>query len=301
MLAAGYKTLPADQRPAAWLTYHLYYKAPDWIGPAVCEALQIPYLVAEASVSSKRAAGPWADGEAACVSAIRRAGAVLSLNDDDDEAILPLLEGPGRLLSLKPFLDPAPYRNERAFQGAAPCRLLAVAMMRQGDKLASYTALANALGRLAARDWHLTLVGDGPARASVEALFGGFAEGRVRFAGEQPEDRLPAFYGEADLYVWPAVNEAYGMALLEAQASGLAVVAGRGRGVPGIVRHGETGLLVAGGDAGGDDFAEALGRLIDDGRLRARLGAAAADAVAADHGLKGAAATLTEALAVAAS
>jgi hypothetical protein len=296
-LVARYEALPADQRPTAWLTYHLYYKAPDWIGPAVCEALQIPYLVAEASVTSKQAVGPWAEGQAACVSAIRRAGVVLSLNDDDDGAILPLLQNPDRLIALKPFLDPAPYRNERAFQGAAPCRLLAVAMMREGDKLASYSALADALAWLAEREWHLTLVGDGPARGAVEAAFGGFAQGRVSFAGEQPEDRLPAFYGEADLYVWPAVNEAYGMALLEAQASGLAVVAGRVRGVPGIVRHGETGLLVA----EGDDFAGALGRLLDDAALRARLGAAAAVAVAADHSLDSAAATLKTALAMAAS
>ena len=87
------------------------------------------------------------------------------------------------------------------------------------------------------------------------------------------------------------------MALLEAQASGLAVVAGRVRGVPGIVRHGETGLLVA----EGDDFAGALGRLLDDAALRARLGAAAAVAAAADHSLDSAAATLKTALAMAAS
>ncbi len=297
-LAARYGALPASRRPTAWFTYHLYYKAPDWIGPAVCEALHIPYLVAEASVASKRAEGPWAEGQAACVSAIRRAGAVLSLNDDDDEAILPLLDGRDRLIPLKPFLDPAPYgkARDRARGGGTPCRLLAVAMMREGDKLASYRALAAALARLGARHWRLTLVGDGPARSAVEAAFGGFADGRVGFAGEQPEARLAAFYADADLYVWPAVNEAYGMALLEAQASGLAVVAGRVRGVPGIVRHGETGLLVP----EGADFAEALGRLIDDAQLRAQLGATAATTVAAHHGLDAAATTLNRALSVAA-
>ena len=35
--------------PAAWFTYHLYYKAPDWLGPDIARALAIPYLVAEAS------------------------------------------------------------------------------------------------------------------------------------------------------------------------------------------------------------------------------------------------------------
>ena len=314
-LTARYEAVAEDQRPGAWFTYHLYRKAPDWIGPAVCAALRIPYLVAEASVASKHAHGPWADGEAACAAAIRRAGAVLSLNDDDDDAVLPLLDNPDRLISLKPFLDPAPYVTVRdgpnntvrdgpnnkprdsARPGGAPCRLLAVAMMRHGDKLASYRALAAALKRLASRDWRLTLVGDGPARGAVEAAFDGFAEGRVGFAGEQSEQRLVVSYADAELFVWPAVNEAYGMALLEAQASGLAVVAGRVRGVPGIVRHGRTGLLVP----EGGDFAEALGRLIDDAPLRARLGAAAALAVAADHGLEAAAETLNRAFQVARS
>ena len=285
-LADRYEALSADQRPAAWFTYHLYHKAPDWIGPAVCAALKIPYLVAEASVAAKHADGPWADGQAACVSAIRRAGAVLSLNDDDDEAVLPLLDNSDRLIPLKPFLDPAPYRTVRDGpyltvrdgDGGTPCRLLAVAMMREGDKLTSYRALADALARLGGRDWCLTLVGDGPARRQVEAAFSGFDAGRVRFADEQSEASLPGFYADADLYVWPAVNEAYGMALLEAQASGLAVVAGRVRGVPGIVSHGETGLLVP----GDGDFTEALGQLIDDETLRARLGRSAAATVAAD-------------------
>ena len=296
-LAARYEALPADQRPAAWFTYHLYHKAPDWIGPAVCEALQIPYLVAEASVAVKHADGPWADGQSACVSAIRRAGAVLSLNDDDDEAVLSLVDNSDRLIPLKPFLDPAPYRLVRDGDSGTPCRLLAVAMMREGDKLASYRALADALAQLGGRDWRLTLVGDGPARRQVAAAFSGFDAGRVRFAGEQSEASLPGFYAAADLYVWPAVNEAYGMALLEAQASGLAVVAGRVRGVPGIVSHGETGLLVP--EDG--NFTEVLGQLIDDQTLRARLGKTAAATVAADHGLDAAAATLNRALAMAAS
>src|SRR4051794_38067759 len=46
---------PPQAQPRAWLTYHLYYKAPDWIGPRVAVQLGIPYLVAEASVAMKRA------------------------------------------------------------------------------------------------------------------------------------------------------------------------------------------------------------------------------------------------------
>ena len=41
-LIAHYEGLPDEQRPCLWFTYHVYYKAPDWIGPQVADALGIP-------------------------------------------------------------------------------------------------------------------------------------------------------------------------------------------------------------------------------------------------------------------
>src|SRR6266850_5487262 len=38
-MAADWRASPADERPELWFTYHLYYKAPDWLGPAVSQAL----------------------------------------------------------------------------------------------------------------------------------------------------------------------------------------------------------------------------------------------------------------------
>ncbi len=72
---------------------------------------------------------------------------------------------------------------------------------------------------------------------------------------------LPALYAAADLYLWPAINEAYGMAFLEAQAAGLPVVAGRTGGVPAVVADGVTGVLTPIGDA--TSFADAVARLLD--------------------------------------
>ena len=43
----------------AWITYHNYYKAPDLIGPGVSRALQIPYIVIEATRARKRLTGSW--------------------------------------------------------------------------------------------------------------------------------------------------------------------------------------------------------------------------------------------------
>src|SRR5579885_1137649 len=46
---------PEAARPELWFTYHCYYKAPDWLGPAASGLLGIPYVVAEASHAAKRA------------------------------------------------------------------------------------------------------------------------------------------------------------------------------------------------------------------------------------------------------
>ena len=297
-------------RPEAWFTYHLYHKAPDWLGPAVSAALDIPYLVAEASSAPKQVDGLWAAGHAAAAAAIAGADAVLTVNSDDVACLRPLVGAPERLIALKPFLDPAPFEAARADRTAhrmhlaaelgldtdAPW-LLAVGMMRPGDKLASYRRLAAALGHLGDIAWRLVVVGDGPARGEVVAALDALGPRRVADAGERNPDAMPALYAAADIVAWPAVNEAYGLALLEAQAAGTPVVAGRVRGVVDIVADGETGFLTPPGDDAA--FAEQLRALLADPSLRARLGANAADRIARDHGMAAASATLAVALAVA--
>ena len=91
--------------PQLWFTYHLYYKAPDWLGPRVAGALGIPYVVAEASFAAKRAGGAWDAGHRAIERAIRQADAVIGLNPADRDGVLPLLASPARWIALKPFLD----------------------------------------------------------------------------------------------------------------------------------------------------------------------------------------------------
>src|SRR5262249_9075409 len=84
----------ANQPPQRWLTYHLYHKAPDWIGPVVSQALGIPYVIAEASVAEKRKGGPWDLGYRATIEALRRANLVIGINGADRAGVLPHLTDP---------------------------------------------------------------------------------------------------------------------------------------------------------------------------------------------------------------
>jgi glycosyltransferase involved in cell wall biosynthesis len=236
----------------------------------VCDALGLPYVVAEASLAGKRAAGPWAEPHRAVERALRRADAVIGLNSADRGGVLPALADPRRWLALPPFLDARGHRA--AAPGAGPARLIAVAMMRPGDKLASYRLLGAALARLTDLPWSLDVVGDGPARNDVAAALAPLGE-RVHWHGALAADAVAARLRDADLCVWPALNEAFGMALLEAQASGVPVVAGNSGGVGDVVAAGETGLLPPPGDEAA--FAAAVRALLaDPARRRAMAGAA---------------------------
>jgi glycosyltransferase involved in cell wall biosynthesis len=297
-LITQYRARPKRQRPQAWFTYHLYYKAVDWIGPQVAEALDIPYFIAEASHAPKRAEGPYAFSHAGAEAAIRTADGIFCLNPIDRGCLTPLV-GKRRLIDLAPFLDLADFTKRLPEREAMRTKLarahgldvdqpwlLAIGMMRKGDKLASYRLLAEALQHLD-RPWQLLVVGDGEARADVQRAFKPVAGG-VFLLGAQPRDKLPEIAVACDLCVWPAVNEAFGMALLEAQACGLPVVAGAWGGVPAIIVDGKTGWLSKPGDA--TEFCADLDFALD--APLAFVGKAARANALAKHDISGAARTL---------
>lgn len=298
----------AATAPALWFTYHVYYKAPDWIGPAVSKSLGIPYAIAEASYAAKRAAGDWADGHAAATHAICAADLLVCPTRDDMVGLRQAAAARANLLYLPPFLDPAPYRDaarQRAFHrnGLAACWrlepavpwIIVSAMMRLGDKLASYRMLARTLGQLTDLRWNMLVAGAGPAADTVRSVLDAAAPGRVRFAGECSAAELAAMYAASDLCVWPAVNEAYGMAMLEAQAAGTPVVSCANRGVVDVVRDGETGLLAPAGDEPG--LALRIRHLLQDAALRTALGSAAAKMVVEERSTGHAARSLADAIA----
>jgi glycosyltransferase involved in cell wall biosynthesis len=296
-LIARWRDTAAAGRPDCWVTYHPFYKSPDWIGPAVAHALAIPYVTVEASYARKRDGGPWQAWQAQVVRAVRQARVNVCFTERDREG-LDMLGAPlGRTVMLPPFLDAPPLPPQREPSSAKPpgvARLVTVAMMRPGNKLASYLSLVQALHRLDDLRWQLTIIGDGAARDEVLAAFAGFSSERIRWLGRLDAAAVAAELAAAELFLWPGVREPFGLVFLEAQAMGLPVVGQDDGGVAAVAKPEVTGFLTPPGDV--DAFAAAARRLIEDRGLRERMGKAALHFARGERTVAAAAGILGEAL-----
>jgi glycosyltransferase involved in cell wall biosynthesis len=120
----------------------------------------------------------------------------------------------------------------------------------------------------------LTIVGSGPQQSELEALARSLGVCRIHFAGFVDQERLPAYYAAADVFVLPTLDDPFGMVLLEAAASGLALVASEHAGATlDLVKDGESGMVVDPRDE--HAFSEIIARLADSSTLVRELGLAA--------------------------
>lgn len=118
----------------------------------------------------------------------------------------------------------------------------------------------------------LKIAGSGPLEYQLKEVATqlGLA-GSIEWVGwlKTPEE-LRDFYHSVDMFVMPSRRESFGLAAVEASASGLPVIASRFGGIPEIVIHGETGLLVDPEDV--VRFGEAISLLAGNGDLRLEMG-----------------------------
>ena len=125
-------------------------------------------------------------------------------------------------------------------------------------------------------DLHLVIAGDGEERDRLadDAARRGLSE-RVHFAGHL--DDVRPVLSAADLFVLASRNEGMGRAIIEAMAASVPVLATRPGGLPTLIEHARTGLLVEPEDAG--RLGDALVQLVESVDLRHALGSAGADSV----------------------
>lgn len=272
--------------------YHVYHKSPDWLGLDLARFLKIPYLIAEASFAPRQAGGGWAVGHERTKTCIRSADAILCLNPVDEHCISELLPDPGNIKRIMPFAanlrssgelpDRRSFAHTHEKLNVEATWLICAAMMRSGDKLRSYRELFAALEVISDENWNLIVIGGGTKSREVRSLFSGIGE-RCLFTGELDQVQIARWFRMADCYVWPSVNEAFGMALLEATGHGLPALSYDYGGVGTIIEDGVNGFLVPPGDK--LLFIDRLRLLVNEQTIRSRMRVHACRKFWSDHSL----------------
>jgi len=122
-------------------------------------------------------------------------------------------------------------------------------------------------------DLKVVLAGDGFERPQLVRLASDLGIGPdVTFLGWVPNADLPPYYRAAAVSVIPSLEEGFGIPAAEAMGCEVAVVASDAGGLPEVVEHGVTGLVVPRGDSGA--LARAIGSLLDDPERRRAMGQA---------------------------
>jgi glycosyltransferase involved in cell wall biosynthesis len=153
----------------------------------------------------------------------------------------------------------------------APARIVFLGQLgeRKGtpDLLAAFC-----LPRLWSKSWTATLAGDGPVEEARAAVVQAGLEKRVTLPGWVDRDTASHLLRQADIFVLPSHFEAMPIAILEALAHGVPVIATPVGAIPEFLIHNQNALLVSPGAP--EELADAIIQLIDDRRERIRLGAA---------------------------
>ncbi len=181
------------------------------------------------------------------------------------------------------FHPDQPPLPESGARGGAPTILFVGRLDQRKGIGVLLEAMPSVLERIPAAQ--LIVVGRGPelgeARSDVARLG---LEDSVLFVGRASGDDLPRYYSGADVFCSPALGgEAQGIVLVEAMASGAAVVASRIPGYDETVRSGVDGLLCEPGDP--DELSEAIARILSDEQLRTRLTSEALERVSGEYAM----------------
>lgn len=190
---------------------------------------------------------------AACIICVSRSLA--------DAATRELGIDPGRVVVIPDTYDDVRFSYIERPAHDGPVRLVSVGRL---VPVKGFDLAIEAVSRLraAGTDVVLEIVGDGPLRSALESLSSSLGvSDAVSFAGALPPEGIAASLGRADLYMLASRSEGFGVALVEALATGMPAVATDCGGPSDIVDEGD-GVLVAVGDAGAlaDGVSTVIGR-----------------------------------------
>ncbi|MGA2231167.1 MAG: glycosyltransferase family 4 protein [Tepidisphaeraceae bacterium] len=136
-----------------------------------------------------------------------------------------------------------------------------------------FDVLLNAFAKAGAQSHDLLIAGDGPERSALETLAGQLHLGKsIQFLGSVTHFKAVELFLGCSFFVLPSRHEPMGIVNLEAMAAGKPVIATNVGGVPELVLHDQTGLLVPPDNA--EAMAAAIAALVRDADLRGRFGEA---------------------------
>ncbi len=136
-------------------------------------------------------------------------------------------------------------------------------------------------------EWIHVVAGSGEQEGELRALTASLGVGETtRFEGFVPDERVPHYYGAADIFLLPnrdlmGNTEGFGIVFLEAGACGTPVIGGIAGGTADAIREGVTGFRVNSEDSA--EIGRAVLELVNDEELRHRMGVAAAEIVRREH------------------
>lgn len=222
---------------------------------------------------------------------IRRAGFVVTISQYNRELLRSLYgdDAAEKTVVIHCGVDPAVFQPQER-QPNQPFTMVCVASLQDYK---GHPYLIESCAQLKARGLHFRclLIGQGEDRPQIEAQIQrlGLSE-QVLVLGPQPRNKVSQYVATADVVVLPSIVTRYGkqegipVALMEALASEKPVVATAISGIPELIEHEHSGLLVPERDA--TALADALARLHGDPELGERLGAAGRETVLREFDLK---------------
>lgn len=197
---------------------------------------------------------------------------------------------PSRLEVVRCGIDLREYPLRLPRPVSSPARVLAVGRLVEKKGFAYLIEAAHLLQEAGVKV-KVEVAGDGPLRHDLESDLSRLGLGeRVYLLGSQPQERVRELLTEADVFVLPCVVAADGdqdgipVSLMEAMALGVPVLSTRVSGIPELIQHDLSGLLVDQRDA--RCLAESLARLLTDEALRTRLVPSARARIEEEFGLQ---------------
>ncbi len=274
-----------------WLTYHCYYKSPDLLGPVVSRRLSLPYIIVQGSYGTKfKRQLKSKPGFYLSRKALLRANLHIS-DRQQDLTNLKRIIPEKRLYAIKPGIVPKQFRFDA--QARRKLRkewgiqeepvICSAAMLRPDVKSEGIEWLLRCCFHLYNENlpFKLLIAGDGTEKTRLQSLADKLLPERVFFIGKVPREQMYSFYSCGDVFAFPGFNESLGMVYLEAQSSGLPVIACDNGGIPEVVVDKQSGFLVPLYDQHG--FSEKLKLLLTNPSLCQTMGRFAANHIRQNH------------------